>query len=589
MIKNRIRRLREKMAERKIDAYIIPSSDPHQSEYLADHYKTREYISGFTGSAGTVVVTMDKAGLWTDGRYFIQAEEQLKDTGIDLYRMGVENVPTIIEFIQRETPEHGKVALDGSSYPYDNYLQLLKKLGSRMILTDIDYIGEIWENRPEIPGDKVFLYEKEYTGQNTSEKLQILRSKMREAGADYHFIGSLEDICYLMNIRGHDISFNPVVISYALISMEVANLYIDMAKVPEEVLNYLRDNGVRIKDYDRIFEDLAEIPGKSVIYIDPKRTNVNIYHAINSNVRFIKGRNMTEMMKAIKNEVELEHLKNAFIKDGVALVKFFNWLETGAPTGTLTEYYVADRLHDFRREGEDFIEESFGTISAYGENAALPHYSPIKGRSATIKNRGFYLVDSGGHYLDGTTDITRTLAMGDLSEDEKYHYTLVLKAHIQLMLCDFPRGTKSSMLDSITRYPLWREHLDFNHGTGHGVGYLLSVHEGPQSISKVNNEVDMLPGMVTSNEPGIYIEGSHGIRIENIMVCIRKEENEFGDFLGFEPLSYIPIDTRPVMKELLSPEEIDWLNDYHKKVFEKLSPYLEGDEFDYLEKSTLEI
>lgn len=589
MIKQRLEILREKMKARKIDAYIIPSADPHQSEYLADYYKTRQYISGFTGSSGTCVVTKDKAGLWTDGRYFIQAEQELRGSGVALFKMGMPQTPSIVEFLIDEVPEHGKVALDGESYPYCSYLELIEKLDTRMIITDVDFIGEMWEDRPEKPFSNVFIYKTEYTGLTSKEKLEKLREKMKEENIDYHFLGALEDICYLYNIRGADIQCNPVVLCYAMVTENEAVLYIDGNKLGKDVVMNLERNGILVKPYEKIYEDIALIPPKSVFYFDPQYTNVNIYKAVKDNVRLKKGMNLTAMMKAVKNQIELMNQRHAYIKDGVALVKFFHWLETGVSTGSVTEMFASRKLREFREEQADFIDDSFPAISAYGKNAALPHYSPSDAHPVRIEPRGLYLIDSGGHYIDGTTDITRTLAMGPLTEEEKKHYTLVLKSHIALLNCHFPRGTKASSLDPIARKPLWDQYLDFNHGTGHGVGYLLSVHEGPQYIAKRPGNIDMVEGMVTSDEPGIYVEGSHGIRIENIMVCVSDRENEFGDFLSFESLSFVPIDTRPVLKDWLTSQEKDWLNQYNQECLKKLSPYLQGDDLAYLVQSTQEI
>ena len=589
MINMNLKKLRQEMANRSIDAYIIPNSDPHMSEYLPDHYQVRPFISGFTGSAGTVIITKDKAGLWTDGRYFIQAEQELKDTDFKLYKMGVSGVPTMVEFLLEETPEHGKIGVNGLVYSYSDYRNLRKKLGKRMILTDITFAENLWENRPELPKSEAFIHEYQFTGCEASTKLSKLRTEMREKGIDYHFLGSLEDICYLFNLRGSDIDCNPLLISYALISRDKAIFYIDPVQLTEEVENYLEDQGITPRKYDRIFEDLKEIPGTSVFYYDPNFTNVKIRELIPDNVRFKEGRNITTWMKAIKNKREVESTKNAFIKDGVALVKFLNWIETGANTELITENYASDKLLEFRKEGEYFIEPSFGTISAYGENAALAHYSPDPSNPVNIKAKGMYLVDSGGHYLDGTTDITRTIKLGEVTEEEIDHFTLVLKGHIALSSAIFLEGTKSSTLDILARGPLWRNSLNFNHGTGHGVGHVLSVHEGPQNIAMIPNDVDMLPGMITSNEPGMYVEGSHGIRIENILLCVEKDENEYGKFYAFENLSWCPIDTRLINFELLTQDEIDWINDYHKTTYEKLSPYLDGDDLEYLERRTEEI
>ncbi|MDY6066042.1 MAG: aminopeptidase P family protein [Finegoldia sp.] len=587
MIKERLEKLRKKMGERNIEAYIILTSDPHSSEYIADYYKTREYISGFSGSAGSLVVTRKSAALFTDGRYFIQAERELAGSGIDLMKMGEPGVGTLIDYLVENTSDCAKIGVDGLSLDYEYYYELINNIGiHRMLITDIDLVGEIWEDRPELPKEPAYSLDLKYCGESAGSKIERLRDILREKSCDYDFIGSLDDICYLYNIRGNDVTYNPVVMSYALVGMDFANLYIDAEKVDEDLKKNLQIDGISLKRYDDIYQDLSELSGTSVLFIDPAKTNVKIYNSINSNVRLNKGMQPVSLMKAHKNRTEIKNNKNAYIKDGVALVKFFYWLSVGVPTGNVTEHSAAEKLRMFRQEGDLFKDLSFETISAYGENAALPHYSTPEIGSPSLKSEGLYLVDSGAQYLDGTTDITRTIALGPLTEEEKLHYTLTLKSHIALMTTIFPKGTKAAMLDPIARRPIWQEGLDFNHGTGHGVGFFLNVHEGPQAITKRDNGILMEEGMVTSDEPGIYVEGSHGIRIENIMVCVKKFENEFGEFLGFESLSICPIDTKPVIKERLTEEEIDWLNSYNKESFEKLSPYLEGPELEYLKKVT---
>lgn len=580
----RLNQLRRKMAERNMDAYIIPTSDPHGSEYISDHYKTREFISGFTGSQGTVVVTKNKAGLWVDGRYFLQAEKQLQGSDIDLYRMGQPGVATIDEFLLKEVGEFKKIGLNGETFSFSDYYQLMKKMGTRMLIPDEDYVGDIWTDRPSLPMGKAYEFPLEYAGKSTRTKLKELRFAMHNLEVDYYFIGALDDICYLFNIRGSDIHCVPVIMSYALINQKDAFLYIDSNKIDETLIETLNKQGVTVKDYDMIFEDLKNLSGKTSIYFDPQYTNVTIYNALNDNIRIKKGRNITADMKAHKSEIEINHLRDTHLKDGACLVKFLNWLETGVPTGNVTELSAAQKLDALRLETSGCKDISFDTISAYKENAALPHYKPEE-KSKIIRNKGLYLVDSGGQYFSGTTDITRTIALGDLSFDERKHYTLVLKSHIALMTAKFAQGTKATSLDVIARLPLWKEGIDFNHGTGHGVGYFLSCHEGPQTISKRDSDVTMDIGMITSNEPGIYVADSHGIRIENIMVCVEEETNEFGTFLGFECLSCCPIDTRPVIKELLTQDEIFWLNDYNRWCYDQLSSYLEEDDLEYLKRS----
>lgn len=587
-IDTRLEQLRSLMKDRKIDAYIVATSDPHQSEYLADYYKTREFISGFTGSAGTAVITLKEARLWTDSRYFIQAQKELASSEFELMKMGVEGYPTIIEYLDENIAEFGKIGFDGQCYSVTSYKDLSENMGSRVLVSDLDYISQIWTDRPELPKDKIWIHDDKYSGLNLKEKLEILREKMAANNCDYTFIGAPEDICYLLNIRGNDVDYNPVVLSYMLISEQKACLCIDDDKIDGSVREYLENNDISVYSYEYIYTLLKNIPGKNRIYLDPSRTNVAIYDAINSNVKISQGINLTTYMKAVKTDTEIENIKKAYILDGVSLVKFFNWLEVGAKTGSLNELVASNKLHDLRSENESFIEDSFETIAGYKENAAIVHYAPSKTGSKTIRDEGMILVDSGGHYKEGTTDITRTLALGSLREDEKIDYTLVLKSFLSLFLAKFKNKTKGNRLDMIAKYPLWKAGKDFFHGTGHGVGFVLTVHEGPQAISE-RNEEEFVENMTTSIEPGLYIENSHGIRIENEAYVKKAFDNEFGHFLEFETLTYVPLDTRPIKTEILTSEEIDWVNDYNKKCYELLSPYLEGNDLEYLKESCKEI
>ncbi len=587
-IDTRLEQLRSLMKDRKIDAYIVATSDPHQSEYLADYYKTREFISGFTGSAGTAVITLKEARLWTDSRYFIQAQKELASSEFELMKMGVEGYPTIIEYLDENIAEFGKIGFDGQCYSVTSYKDLSENMGSRVLVSDLDYISQIWTDRPELPKDKIWIHDDKYSGLNLKEKLSILREKMAENNCDYTFIGAPEDICYLLNIRGNDVDYNPVVLSYMLISEQKACLCIDDDKIDGSVREYLENNDISVYSYEYIYTLLKNIPGKNRIYLDPSRTNVAIYDAINSNVKISQGINLTTYMKAVKTDTEIENIKKAYILDGVSLVKFFNWLEVGAKTGSLNELVASNKLHDLRSENESFIEDSFETIAGYKENAAIVHYAPSKTGSKTIRDEGMILVDSGGHYKEGTTDITRTLALGSLREDEKIDYTLVLKSFLSLFLAKFKNKTKGNRLDMIAKYPLWKAGKDFFHGTGHGVGFVLTVHEGPQAISE-RNEEEFVENMTTSIEPGLYIENSHGIRIENEAYVKKAFDNEFGHFLEFETLTYVPLDTRPIKTEMLTSEEIDWVNDYNRKCYELLSPFLEGNDLEYLKESCKEI
>ena len=587
-INQRLEDLRNLMADRKIDAYIIPTSDPHQSEYLADHYKEREFISGFTGSAGTAVITMNEAKLWTDSRYFLQAEKELAHSEFELMKMGEDDYPTIEEYLDQSVSEFGKIAFNGNLFSVKEYKSLSESMGSRTLVSDVDYISTLWTDRPSLRDDKVWILEEKYAGESTSSKISRIREEMSKNAYDYYFIGAVEDICWTLNIRANDIDYNPVVLSYMLISHDQVHLCIDQEKLDGKVKDYLSENNIKVHSYEYIFTLLKNIPGKNRIFLDPERTNVAIYDSINSNVKVSTSRNITTNMKAIKNEKEIENTKKAYIIDGISLVKFFNWLEIGSTTGTLNEYVASKKLHELRADNESFIEESFESIIGYKDNAAVVHYAPSSVGSKTIENEGLILIDSGAHYKEGTTDITRTLALGRLTEEEKTDYTLVLKSHISLFLAKFKNKTTGGRLDAIAKYPLWKAGKDFFHGTGHGVGYLLTVHEGPQRISAAS-DVEFVEGMMTSNEPGLYIAGSHGIRIESETLVRQAFDNEFGKFLEFENLTYVPIDTRPIKIEMLTLEEIEWINDYNAKCENLLAPYLEGSDLEYLKESCREI
>lgn len=587
-INQRIENLRKLMKDRKIEAYIIPTSDPHQSEYLPDHYKEREFISGFTGSAGTAVVTIDQAKLWTDSRYFLQAASELENSEFELMKIGDEDYPTIEEYLDDVVTEFGKIAFNGNLFSVKEYKKLSESMGARTLISDLDYISKLWNDRPSLRTDKVWLMDEKYTGESYESKINRLRDLMEINGYDYYFLGAIEDICWLLNIRGNDIDYCPVTLSYMLISKDKVSLCIDENKLDNKIRAYLEENEINVYPYDHIFTLIKNIPGKNRIFLDPERTNVAIYDSINSNVKISMGINITENMKAIKSQKEIENTKNAYIKDGVTLVKFFNWLEIGASTGTLNEYVASKKLHEMRAENEGFIDDSFEAIIGYKDNAAIVHYEPSQLGSKTFKNESMVLIDSGAHYMEGTTDITRTIALGNLTEDEKINYTLVLKSHIDLFLAKFKNKTTGQRLDAIAKYPLWKAGKDFFHGTGHGVGYVLSVHEGPQRIAQ-GSDIEFKENMFTSIEPGLYIANSHGIRIES-QACVKFAfKNEFGKFLEFENLTYVPIDTRPIKVEMLTNEEYEWINAYNKKCQELLSPYLEGSDLEYLKESCKEI
>lgn len=588
-VRERIEKLRSLMKERGIDAYIVPSSDPHQSEYVAEHYTARAFITGFTGSAGTAVITLKDAGLWTDGRYFIQAENQLKDTGVTLFRMGEKGVPTIEKFLRENLPFGAKVGFDGKVVSVQYFRSLKKELEGNGISfeTGEDLINIIWENRPEKPHTKVIVHDLKYAGKSREDKLQEVINEMKSMGAAHYVISGLDDIAWLLNIRGRDVECNPLTIAYSIISKGKCYLFIDEDKIDSNVRAEIEKAKVEIRPYESVTEFLEGITEGTILF-DPSKTNTWIYNSIK--VKTIEDMDITTKLKAIKNDIEIENVKKAMVRDGVAMVKFINWLKKTIKSRNIKEIEAADKLEELRRAGENFFDLSFSTISAYGANASMPHYSATEENQATIEPKGFYLVDSGAQYLDGTTDITRTIAVGPLSEEEKLDYTLVLKGMIDLTMQRFLYGTTGSNIDIIARIPLWNAGMDFKHGTGHGIGFFLNVHEGPQRISSVPNNVRLEKGMIISNEPGVYKAGKHGIRTENLVVVQEDESTEYGgQFMKFETLTLCPIDKEPIKVELLTEEEKAWLNSYHKNVFEKLSPYVDGEELEYLKEATKEI
>ncbi len=590
-INERVKKLRSLMKDRGMAAYIVNTSDPHQSEYVADHYKGRIWISGFTGSAGTVVITEKEAILWTDGRYFIQAEKELEGSEYKLFKIAIPGFPTYTEWLRDNLKNGDSLGFDGKVFAESSVENLEKELKEKDIklMDEFDLVGEIWEDRPSLPKEAAFLHELKYTGKTGKEKIEEVRNHMVKQGIDYFLVGSLDDIAWTYNIRGKDVLNNPVVISYGLISMDRAYLFVDKGKISSQIESYLKENGVEVAGYDEVVDYVKSIEKNATVYIDKNRINRWLYKAIPNECKIINGIDITSKLKAIKNPTEIENQKNAYIKDGVALVKFLYWLDKNVGDTTVTEISAQNKLLEFRQEQEGFIEPSFGTISAYKGNAAMMHYSASDKSNAEIKKEGLYLVDSGGQYFDGTTDITRTIVMGPITEEEKRDFTLTLKGHINLSNARFLYGATGHSLDVLARYPLWQEGIDYKCGTGHGVGFLLNVHEGPHRIAMVANTVVLEKGMIVSIEPGVYKEGSHGIRIENIVVVEEDIKTDSGQFMKFETLSFVPIDLEGVDVSLLSERERAWLNDYHKEVYDKLSPYLKDEEKVWLKEETRSI
>ncbi|WP_061307286.1 aminopeptidase P family protein [Clostridium botulinum] len=586
----KIEKLREIMKKENIDYYVVPSGDFHQSEYVAEHFKSRAYITGFTGSAGTALIGREKGILWTDGRYFIQAEQQLKDSGIELYKMRIPGWPTLHEWLMENMKSGETVSFDGRLFSANEYKEF-KKIKDKKdinIVMNKDLIEEIWNDKPELPKEKAFLHDIKYCGKSAKEKIEEVRVEMKKMGAQSYIISSLDDIAWLYNIRGNDVKDTPVVLAYAIVNEEKATLYIDKNKLSNEDQIKLNNEGIKIDEYNNIFEEVKDI--KNSVILDPNKVSGYIYTLINENVKVIEELNITTKLKAIKNSIEIENLKRCQIKDGVAMVRFLKWLKENVGKENITEVTVADKLLEFRSKGDLFVEESFGTIAGYKDHAAMMHYSATDESAYELKQEGILLVDSGGQYLDGTTDITRSFILGKLTDEEKKDFTLVLKSHINLMKAKFLKGTTGSNLDVLARTILWDEGMDYKCGTGHGVGFFLSVHEGPQSIRPVPNTVVLEPGMILTNEPGVYKEGKHGIRTENVMLVTNDIETaEGGEFYKFEVMSYCPMDIEGIDESLLTEAERKWLNTYHAETYAKLSPYLNDEEKNFLKNSTREI
>ena len=596
MIKQRIENIRDLMKEKNIYAYIVPSSDYHQSEYVGDYFKSREFMSGFTGSAGTLIISMDEAGLWTDGRYFIQAENELKDSGIKLFKMGEEGVPTIEEYLLEKLPKNSILGFDGRVMSVKEGQSLANKLAFKGINIEYKYdlVNDIWEDRCSLPTEKAFLLGTEYSGESFSDKLSRIRAVMKEKKATTHILASLDDIAWLFNIRGRDVKSNPVVLSYAVITIDSVYLFIDKNKIGKDIRAELSKENVQIKGYEEVYEFIKNIDENEVVLIDTSKVNYAIYNNIPSNVQKIEERNPSILFKSIKNEIELKNIRNSHIKDGVAFTKFMYWLKNNIGKIEITEISATQKLEEFRREQDKFIEPSFSTIAAYKDHAAMMHYSATEESNYKLEPRDLFLVDSGGQYFDGTTDITRTIALGPIPENVRKDFTNVVRGMIRLSKAKFLYGCRGYNLDILARGPLWEEGVDYKCGTGHGIGFVLNVHEGPNGFRwKVREDIDdtciLEEGMVTTNEPGVYVENSHGIRIENEIVVRKAEKNEYGQFMDFEVITFAPIDLDAIDESLILKDEKVYLNNYHKQVYDKISPYLNEEEKQWLKTYTREI
>lgn len=588
-IKTKLNKLREEMKSKNLDAYIIPSTDPHISEYVPEHWTSRMWISGFTGSAGTIVVTLESAGLWTDSRYFLQATEQLKDSGIILHKMGMPGVDDYPQWLNKNLDSGANVGFDGKVMPVATSKSLIKTFDMKKInvVSSYDLISEIWtDDRPDIPKNQLFLWDKKYSGKSRTEKIEEIRKSLKEVSASYHLVCTLDDIAWIFNIRGNDVPFNPVVVAYALITPEKTILYIYNEKVPNDAVAEFERDGIEIKDYNAVYDDIKALESGKNILIDINKSNTWLYDAIPDGVRKIENMNASTMLKSVKNDTEINGMKEALRRDAVAMVNFLHWIENTVGSEKVTELSAAKKLTEFRKEIDLFVGESFNTISGYAGHGAIVHYAVTPETDIEIEKDTFYLIDSGGQYYDGTTDITRTLHFGTPTDEEKTDYTLVLKGHIDLALTKYPEGSRGAQLDAIARRPLWEHGLHYSHGTGHGIGCFLNVHEGPQNIRLEENPTKLQPGMITSNEPGVYKADKHGIRIENLVLTSFDSETEFGKFYKFDTLTLCPIETKAIDKSLMTEEEINWLNDYHKRVYDEVAPLLNDEMKEFLAKKT---
>ena len=578
VIRQRIEKLREMMRQNEFEAFILTDCDPHISEYVAPRWKAQTYFSGFDGSAGTLVITLKEAGLWTDSRYFLQAAKQLEGTGITLYKEGLPDTISLIDFLATRV-QPGCIGSDPSMLPTRFFEEHAEWLQAHERFLDYcnDPFRDIWTDRPERPMNKAYIYKVEYAGQSCAEKLDLLRQCLEEQQKDALLLAALDEIAWTLNIRGNDIPCNPVVISYLLVTRQHATLFIDPEKTDRELLDYLAGNGVETLPYEDFFDHL-QATHYGTILTDFGKTNEKAHWMASQHNSVCDFPSPVALLKAKRNEVETAGLHRAMQRDGVALVKFLKWLEEAVPQGGQTEISVTQKLHDFRAAQPLYMGESFDTIAGYGPHAAIVHYEATPETDIPLKPEGFLLLDSGAQYLDGTTDITRTIALGPLTEEEKTDYTLILKGHIALAQAVFPAGTRGAQLDVLARMPIWQHRMNFLHGTGHGVGHFLNVHEGPQSIRMNENPVSLQAGMLTSNEPGVYKEGSHGIRTENLMLTVPAGEGMFGSYLRFETVTLCPIDTTPLLRHLLTDEEAGWLNEYHRTVYNKLAPALDEEE-----------
>ena len=585
-IQERLTILRQVMKEQGIHAFIFPSSDPHNSEYVAEHWKGREWISGFNGSAGTAVVTLKHAALWTDSRYFIAAAEQLAGTEYLLMKDRLPDTPSISEWIAQELSDYESpvVGVDGTVNTYAYLCELINELNIATFVTNLDPLATVWKDRPSIPNGKIVLHPLEYAGESTTSKINRIREYLQAHHADELLITALDEIAWTLNLRGKDVHCNPVFVSYLLISQDSVTFFVNEEKLPDDVRNYLLDEAVSVEPYEAVLDKVKGYKGRRLL-MDPTSVNYNLVTAVDKTKRIL-GISPIPMMKAVKNKTEQDGFRAAMLRDGIAMVKFLAWLKPAVEAGGQTEITLDEHLTALRAEQPLFKGISFDTIVGYEAHGAIVHYEATPETDIPVKPYGLVLIDSGAQYQDGTTDITRTIALGSLTEEQRRVYTLVLKGHIQLDMCRFPDGACGSQIDAIAREAMWREGYNYMHGTGHGVGSYLNVHEGPHQIRMEWKPAPLHAGMTVTDEPGLYLEGKFGVRIENTLLIVPAETTPFGKFLKFETLTLAPIDTTPIIQDMLTPEELTWLNNYHHRVYETLSPYLEKNEKKWLEEAT---
>ena len=594
MIPERLTALREEMKRRSIDIYVVPTADFHESEYVGEHFKARKFITGFTGSAGTAVITLKEAGLWTDGRYFVQAEKQLEGSTVTLYRMAEEGVPAVEEFVKDKLPQGGCIGFDGRTVNGawgEKFVAIAEeKKGSLFVGEDL--INLIWTDRPELSREPVFALGVEYAGETTESKLTRIREEMKKNHADKHVLTTLDDICWTLNIRGNDVEFFPLVLSYAVITMDSMELYIDESKLDDELKASLSKDGVHLHPYNDIYEDIKKLDADTTLLLDKVRLNYALYKNIPEQVTIVDVQNPEILFKALKNETEIENIRKAQIKDSIAHVRFMKWVKENVDKQEITEISASDKLDEFRAEMGNFLRPSFDPISAYGEHGAIVHYSSTPETNVQVKEGSLLLMDTGAGFYEGSTDVTRTYALGEIPQYMKDDFTLVAISNLCLADARFKEGISGANLDYLARRPFWERNMDFNHGTGHGVGYLLNVHEGPAGFhwrTRGNSICPFQKGMVITDEPGIYIEGSHGIRLENEVLVCEGEKNEYGQFLHFEIITLIPFDLDAINPDIMTESEKKLLNQYHAKVYETLAPHLTEEEAEWLKKYTREI